>query len=109
MVVKAEVLIEVPKVLRVRVQGQKHVIETCATLEIVHLAEKGTIILRHDSLVYALDKNLPIFSNTRPDDYNLGKRYILPNKQDQTALIFTESISPKKKKDTDSILNGNFC
>lgn len=64
----------------------------------------------HNDFLYALDKDLPIFTNTRPDDCSYGKRYILPTGVNGhcKAFVFEGLATGKQVHDFNFILDSKF-
>lgn len=100
-------LVEIPNVYRIKVLDNLTYTESCEKLEIDLYEKEDRIILRHGEFVYALDKNIPIFTNTRPDDCWIGKRYILPMEGCSYALVFSEHVKKSIQKDSDYIFDSN--
>ena len=55
--------------------------------------------------LYALHKDVPVFTNTRPDDCVLGKRYVVSLGKDQKAFVFSKHVAPQTSKDFESLVN----
>jgi hypothetical protein len=44
----------------------------------LHFEKDNRLMLMHADFLYAITKDVPIFTNTRPDDCTYGKRYVVP-------------------------------
>jgi hypothetical protein len=76
--VDATVLLEIDDVLLINYNPEPKIMKS-TTLRVLHLEEQNQVLLMHAEFLYSLHKDLPIFTNTRPDDCNYGRRYVLPN------------------------------
>ena len=101
-----EVLIEIPDVLRICIgaDGTRY-IEEQAPLQVLYYPARDAVILRHEEFIYSLDKNLPVFTNTRPSDCFIGKRYVVSMGKEQKALVLSKHIDAKQQQSFEEIIN----
>ena len=55
--------------------------------------------------LYALDVNLPIFTNSRPSDYLMGKRYVIALPDSQKAFVFSKHVTARDHEQFEQIVN----
>jgi Senescence-associated protein len=101
-----EVLIEIPEVLRISISADgTRYIEEQAPLQVLYYPERDAVILRHEDFIYSLDKNLPVFTNTRPTDCFIGKRYVVSMGKEQKALVLSKHIDSNQQKSFEEVIN----
>lgn len=101
-----EELMVVPEVIRIKVSkdGNRR-IEESAPLKLLYSEERDALLLSHDQFMYALNKSIPVFTNTRPDDCYIGKRYIISLGEEQIAFVFGAHIDSKHQKEFEELVN----
>jgi hypothetical protein len=63
-------------------------------------------VIQQGDFTYGLEKNIPIFTNTRPHDYLKGKRIILPGYGFHTAFVLDgDHYDIESVEDLDYLLN----
>jgi hypothetical protein len=101
-----QILAEVPEVLRVHVGADgKRSIEETGSLQVLYYPQRESVLLRHGAFIYALNKNLPVFTNTRPDDCFLGKRYVVSLGNEQKAFVFSKHVDAQAHRDFEALVN----
>lgn len=103
---RLDLLLEIPEVMRIVVdpKGQR-VVEKVDKLELLHYAVQDKVFFRHDTLLYALDKALPIFTNSRPSDFLMGKRYVVALNNQHIAFVFSKNVDAKTHGQFEQIVN----
>lgn len=101
-----QVLVEVPDVLRVHVDATgKRILEETNPLQLLYYPVREAVLLRHGFFIYALQKDVPVFSNTRPDDCVLGKRYVISLGKEQKAFVFSKQVDAGVTRDFEGLIN----
>lgn len=101
-----EVLLEVPEVLRIGIAADgKRKIEESYKLQVLYHPQQDAVFLCHDTFIYSLNKNLPVFTNTRPTDFCIGKRYVISLGAEQKALVFGSQVDPNLQKQFEELVN----
>jgi len=77
-------------------------------LEVLFLQEKDLVMLKFGGLIYALNPGLPIFANTRPDEFTKGKAYLVSGGDSQMAFVFADNVDKDLIADLESILDGRL-
>ena len=85
--------------IRIRYSKQGTKMEDAAPLRVLYLKSEEKIMLHQENkadpsrpFIYCLEKSVPVFTNSRPDDCSLGKRFVLPFPDYQIALVLGETI-----------------
>lgn len=107
MMQSAKVLISLPEVERFHIdEGQAPRMERKCSLEVIYFETQDLLVLSHDNFTYGLEKNIPIFTNTRPEGFYKGKRLILPGYGFHTAFVLDAEYYHKNDiDDLDSLLD----
>lgn len=105
---QGDLLVKIDQVVRIHHEGGKSKIEDEGPLNIIHIKSTDTVILKHNQFLYALDKNIPIFTNTRPSDCYYGKRYVVPYGNSTKAFVFEEHIEPDVQTNVEFIFNSKY-
>lgn len=106
---QGDLLVTVNQVIRINFESGTSKVEEEGALHFIHIKQKDTVILKHNNFLYALNKDIPIFTNTRPSDCYYGKRYVFPYGKSNKAFVFEEHIPPEMQKNVEFIFDSkNF-
>ena len=73
----------------------------------IHFEEQNKLMLMHADFIYFINKDIPIFTNTRPDDCTYGKRYVVPtgNNGKCKAFVLEGTTDGKQVDDLNYLLD----
>ena len=101
-----DLLLEIPEVMRINIDAKRNqTIEKVDTLSLLYYPPHDKVFFRHDNFLYALDVNLPIFTNSRPSDYLMGKRYVIALPDSQKAFVFSKHVTARDHEQFEQIVN----
>lgn len=101
-----EVLMEVPEIIRIGIDAEgRRKVEDCFKLQVLYLQERDSVFLAHDKFIYCLNKQVPVFANTRPADCYIGKRYVFSLKGEQKAFVFQNHVEESVQRNLEALIN----
>ena len=103
-----EVLMKLDEIVRITFENGTSRVEEDGPLYFVYLKSADTILLKHNNFMYALQKDIPVFTNTRPSGCYYGKRYVLPYKGCVKAFVYENHVEPQVQKDVEFLFDSKI-
>lgn len=101
-----DVLLEISEVMRMGIYPNgKSGVEAVDTLQLVYYGRQDVVFFKHESFLYALNKQLPVFTNSRPHDLLIGKRYVVALAGEQKAFILSKHVDAGMHDQFEQIVN----
>lgn len=101
-----EVIVEIPDVLRIRITADgTRTIEGQSVLQVLYYPAQEAVLIRHEDFIYSLNKDIPVFTNTRPSDCYMGKRYIVSLGTETKAFVFSKHVPQIDQANFEEIIN----
>ena len=91
--IDGEIILRIPKVLRIdyKKDGSSKLIDE-GDLEVIYVQTQNIFLIKHYDFFYTFHKNIPIFTNSRPSDCTIGKRFVIPTDSNSIAFVFTDHV-----------------
>ena len=106
---KGEIILTIPKVMLIMYDKKNHTskIHSQDNLEILYYPNEDSVIINHGKFNYALNANIPIYTNNVDKKNCIGKKYFLPAKDQVFGLVFGDDVPIEDQNNLENIFQEN--